>query len=41
MGVKVYICGPTVEVLMVEGDHVPVIDEAFVELMGKVPGISF
>ena len=41
VGVNVYICGPTVAVLMVAGDQVPAIGVALVELRGKVPGVSF
>ena len=41
VGVKVYTCVPTVVVLIVEGDHVPVIGGELVELRGKVPGVVF
>jgi predicted peroxiredoxin len=41
VGVKVYVCIPTVEVLIVDGDHVPMIGGELVELVGKVPGVSF
>jgi hypothetical protein len=40
-GVKVYVCIPTVDVLIVDGDHVPVIGGVLLELVGKVPGVAF
>ena len=39
VGVKVYVVDPTVAVLTVEGDHVPLIP--FVEVVGSVPGVAF
>ncbi len=41
VGVKVYVCIPTVEVLIVDGDHVPVIGGVLLELVDKVPGVAF
>jgi predicted peroxiredoxin len=39
VGVKVYVCVPSVVVEITAGDQVPVIP--FVEVVGKVPGGSF
>jgi predicted peroxiredoxin len=39
VGVKVYVCVPSVVVEITVGDQVPVIP--FVEVVGKVPGGSF
>ncbi len=41
VGVKVYVCIPTVDVLIVDGDQVPVIGGELFELVGKVPGVAF
>ena len=40
-GVKVYVCVPTVVVLITDGDQVPVIGGELLELVGKVPGVAF
>jgi hypothetical protein len=40
-GVKVYVCVPTVVVLMTDGDQVPVIGGELLELVGNVPGVAF
>ena len=39
VGVKVYVCVPSVVVEITAGDQVPVIP--FVEVVGKVPGVAF
>jgi len=41
VGVNVYTCGPTVDVLMIAGDQVPAIGGALVELRGKTSGVVF
>lgn len=41
LGVNVYTCEPTVDVLITEGDQIPVIGSEFVELVGSVPGVAF
>ena len=40
-GVNVYVWVPTVEVLMTDGDQVPVIDGELFELDGKMLDIAF
>jgi hypothetical protein len=40
-GVNVYVWVPTVEVLMTDGDQVPVIDGELLELEGKIPDVAF
>lgn len=40
-GVNVYVWVPTVEVLMTDGDHIPVIDGELLELEGKMPDVAF
>jgi hypothetical protein len=39
VGVKVYVCVPTVEVETVAGFHVPAI--LLFDVVGKVPGVPF
>jgi predicted peroxiredoxin len=39
VGVKVYVCVPSVVVEITAGDQVPVIP--FVEVVGRVPGVAF
>jgi hypothetical protein len=39
VGVKVYVCVPIVVVEITAGDQAPVIP--FVEVVGRVPGVSF
>ena len=39
VGVKVYVCEPTVEVEIVAGFHVPAI--LLFDVVGKVPGVPF
>ena len=41
VGVNVYTVDPTIEVLITEGDHVPIIGGELLELVGNTPGVVF
>ena len=41
LGVKVYTCEPTADVLMTAGDHVPEIGVVLFDTKGKFAGVAF